>query len=516
MEAKSIPSRPGGVTNFGPIVLPAVALLASVNLAAQIPLERFYDDDPALRQSALQQLASASSSQKEEYLTPLVKLIQTGSDAEGQRDYRLEPAFARIGPASIPQLLSLLDDHRRRVKGFAAEAIAMIRPTDPAAVAKLREMLNDEDFGVRGSVAESILSIGISDDKAQNIIREEARGNGEPVSQEMVLQRFAKTGPVSDQTIRGWIEALSSDESFTAFSAVGFLSLSGTPAVPSLLTAVKSENSNTRAGAMQALQGMHLYRSDIDAAAFQALKNDASARVRFYARQILVSLITVEARDALLQDEIDEIARKRKLNEDARATETRSFTRDEVLAPIAPDPDHTYPLEVSDRLETKAPDGTTIFTVVFAGKNREDLLRVWSVRGGRYRLLREKAAEEGVWHLSAGAFHFGAKVYLHLMALYSGTGSQRSDEFFRVESGGLTPLKTPQGLPFQLPAGEGVWKGFDETFRDQDLSFAFFIWNQGDANCCPNAGLVKGKYTIVGNELRYARWTRSKVPDRPE
>ena len=370
---KSITSRHG---EFRLMKVAAVALLASLDVTAQIPLERFYDDDPALRQTALQQFAALPSGQRAAYIAPLVNLIQNGSDAKGQRDYRLEPVIARIGPVAIRQLLSLLDDHRRRVKGFAAEAVAMIRPTDPAAIAKLREMLNEKDFGVRGSVAESILSMGLADDKAQAIIREEARGNGEPVSQEMLQQRFAKAGPISDQKITGWIEALPSDESFTAFSAVGFLSMAGTPAVPSLLTAVKSENSNTRAGAMQALQGMHLYRSDIDAAAFQALKNDPSARVRFYARQILVSLITVEARDALLQDEIDEIARSKKLQEAARLTSTRSFTRDEVLAGIPPDPDHTYRLAVFQRLETKSPDGTTIFTVVFAGKNRGDLLRV--------------------------------------------------------------------------------------------------------------------------------------------
>ncbi len=455
----------------------SIALLASLNLAvavlnlaAQIPVERFYDDDPALRQAALQQFALLPSGQKAAYVAPLVNLIQNGSDADGQRAYRLEPVFARIGPVAIPQLMPLLDASRT-VKGFAAQALAMIRPTDPAAVEKLRTLLNDDDLWVRARAAESILSLGISDDKAQAIIREEARGRGEVISAE---------------------------------------------GVPSLLTALKSENSDTRAGAMQALQGMHLYRSDIDAAAFQSLKNDPSARVRYYARQILVSLITVTARDALLQDEVDEKERTKKVEEDARLTRTRSYTRDEVLASIAPDPDHTSPLEVSERLETKSPDGTVVLTVVFAGQNRGDLLRVWSVRGGRYRLLREKDAEEGVWHLSAGTFHFGSKVYLHLMAVYSGTGSQHSDEFFRVESGGLTPIKTPQGLPLKLAADEGVWKGFDETFRDQDLSFAFFIWKQGDANCCPTAGLVKGKYTIVGNQLRYARWTRSKVPETPE
>src|ERR1700685_770267 len=132
---KSITSRHG---EFRLMKVAAVALLASLDVTAQIPLERFYDDDPALRQTAVQQFAALPSGQRAAYIAPLVNLIQNGSNAEGQRDYRLEPVIATIGPVAIRQLLSLLDDHRRRVKGFAAEAVAMIRPTDPAAIAKLR------------------------------------------------------------------------------------------------------------------------------------------------------------------------------------------------------------------------------------------------------------------------------------------------------------------------------------------------------------------------------------------
>jgi hypothetical protein len=256
---------------------------------------------------------------------------------------------------------------------------------------------------------------------------------------------------------------------------------------------------------------MHLYRSDIAAAAIQALKSDPSARVRSYARQILLSEITEAAEDAFLQDDIEEIARKQKLDAGASRARMRSYTREEVLAAIAPDPDHTYPLEVSETVESKAPDGTRVFTVVHTGKNRADLLRVWMVRDSRYRLLRENSVEDDA-RLSAERFHFGDQVFLHLMILFNGTGRQRSDEFFRVESGGLTPLKTPGGLPLTLAYGETVMNGFEESFQDQDLRFEFFIWKDGDAHCCPSAGRVQGKYTIVGNELRYASWTRSDVP----
>lgn len=103
-------------------------------------------------------------------------------------------------------------------------------------------------------------------------------------------------------------------------------------------------------------------------------------------------------------------------------------------------------------------------------------------------------------------------MYLHVLATHGGNGNHHTDEFFRVESGGLTPIKTPKGLPLKLAPDEAVMNGFDESFQDRDLRFAFSIWKKGDGHCCPSAGSVKGKYTIVGNELRYARWTRSKPP----
>jgi len=143
-----------------------------------------------------------------------------------------------------------------------------------------------------------------------------------------------------------------------------------------------------------------------------------------------------------------------------------------------------------------------VFAVRHSGKNRGDLLRVWGVRAGRYRLLREDSVEYDFEHLSASALQFRGNVYLHVLATHGGNGKHHTDEFFRVESGGLTPIKTPNGLPLKLAADEEIMNGFNE----------FSIRKKGDGHCCPSAGSVKGKYTIVGDELRYARWTRSKLP----
>jgi hypothetical protein len=95
-----------------------------------------------------------------------------------------------------------------------------------------------------------------------------------------------------------------------------------------------------------------------------------------------------------------------------------------------------------------------------------------------------------------------------------GTAYEHEDDFYRIESGRLTELATPEGLPLVLAPGEGVWKGFSESFKDDRLEFEFGIWKGGDANCCPTAGRVKGTYTIVGDELKYATWNRFEANPR--
>jgi hypothetical protein len=359
-------------------------------------------------------------------------------------------------------------------------------------------MLKDSDTWVQQRVAESLMSIGIADEEAKSIIREAWKSAGSP------LIRSKPPGTMSD-----WLQLLSSDDPVVVHDAECALRDAGEAAVSELIAALKSEDSMARIGAAETLQTMHLYRSDIEAAFVQALQ-DPSGRVREYARRALHFQVTETAMDALLQDEIAEIARKRAMERRALREKTRPHSRAEVLAPIPSDPDDAYPLEVTAQFETKAQDGTVLLTVLHTGKERGDLLRVWRPRQGNYYLVKEDGTAEPGIHLSAGGFRYQGKAYLHVMHRWDGTGYQHEDEFFRIESGGLVRLSTPKGLPLVLAPGEGVWKGFFETFKDDQLEFQFGIWKNGDANCCPTAGWVKGTYTIVGDELKYATWNRSK------
>jgi hypothetical protein len=127
-----------------------------------------------------------------------------------------------------------------------------------------------------------------------------------------------------------------------------------------------------------------------------------------------------------------------------------------------------------------------------------------------YFLIKEQEGADFGVHLSAEGFHYQGKGYLHIMELSAGTGYEHTDEIFRIESGGLHPIAMPQGLPPVVAPNEGVWKGLMQGFEDDYLTFAFGIYNGGDANCCPTAGWATGTYTIVGDEMRYATWSRSK------
>ena len=472
-----------------------VLIPLAVVLYGQISTQQLTSDDPNLRQAALRQLAVLSVSEKSRYVPELVRLLH---DKEA---HRVVLAFAKIGPSAVPALLNLLDDPDRGVRGFAAEATATIRPIMPETIDKLRLMLKDRDEWVQRRVAESILSIGISDEEAQSVVREEWKSAA-----------LRLIGPKPGGSISDWVRLLSSDDLVTRFGAVYSLTGAGPPAVPVLIKALKSDDPEVRAGAAEALQGMHLFGSDIEAACIQALQ-DPSARVREFARNVLFFQVTETAMDALLQDEIAEIARKTAIEQRAQIERARPHSLAEVLAPIPSDPDNSHPLEVTDQFGTKSPDGTVLFTVLYKGRERGDLLRVWRVRQGRYYLVKEDTAEPDS-DLSAGWFYYQGKAYLHVMHRWNGTGYQHEDEFFRIESGGLVKLTTPRGLPLVLAPGEGVWKGFLETFEDDDLEFEFGIWKGDDANCCPTAGWAKGTYTIVGNELRYATWNRSK--DMPQ
>jgi len=88
-----------------------------------------------------------------------------------------------------------------------------------------------------------------------------------------------------------------------------------------------------------------------------------------------------------------------------------------------------------------------------------------------------------------------------------GTGNLRQEHLFVAHSSGdlisVELVSAATAFAPRLRPGEGVWKGEENSFGDAGLAFTFYIWKEGDANCCPSAGKVTGTYTLEERDGRY-------------
>jgi hypothetical protein len=100
-------------------------------------------------------------------------------------------------------------------------------------------------------------------------------------------------------------------------------------------------------------------------------------------------------------------------------------------------------------------------------------------------------------------FRLSGEYFIHLMLLCSGTAYLHRDSFVWV-----APDGTLHGVKFAAPAvqyrglreGESVWKGEVNVFLDDDATFRFGIWREGDANGDPSGGQVIGRYKLIGDK----------------
>jgi hypothetical protein len=118
---------------------------------------------------------------------------------------------------------------------------------------------------------------------------------------------------------------------------------------------------------------------------------------------------------------------------------------------------------------------------------------------------------------------------IQITEIQSGTGRYTREHVFETivmpvrvsrRAPGLD-LKEVEFIPaaesFQahLAKGEGVWKGVTSRFTTDGLFFDFYIWNDGDANCCPTAGTVNGTYKVErqpDGRLRISMDTFKRAP----
>ena len=162
-------------------------------------------------------------------------------------------------------------------------------------------------------------------------------------------------------------------------------------------------------------------------------------------------------------------------------------------------------------------DDRELFITVHQGPNRQ-IAKIYAKEKNGYRLLRSiEALGLGSYFNKPNIFWYKVSPtdYLHLIQIKSvdsGTAHISTEYLFNVEMHNndlvLEPVEfipAPQSYAPKLNEKEGVWKGEENNLAADELTFRFYIWKEGDYNCCPTAGYVTGNY-----ELKEARITKDE------
>jgi hypothetical protein len=141
------------------------------------------------------------------------------------------------------------------------------------------------------------------------------------------------------------------------------------------------------------------------------------------------------------------------------------------------------------------------------GDSENDIASIYERIGDRYKLLRRIHSQSSwfaepkvVWATVEGS-NSGEQLIV-VTELFPGTAHLREEHVFLVRSDsgrGLEDVEfvsAPMSLDRLLRPGEGVWKGAHNDFSDTSIAFTFYIWKEGDGNCCPTAGKVVGTYAL--------------------
>lgn len=195
------------------------------------------------------------------------------------------------------------------------------------------------------------------------------------------------------------------------------------------------------------------------------------------------------------------------------------LSKGRIVADIPGDSLNPNPLELGYAFPVPSWNQEELFVTLHRGKGRPDRLAVWRNVQGKFRAVLDLEAEEGPdfsYFDQVTSFRYKGNQFLHVPLIYTGTGHIRKDRIYCVLPSSalqeITFQPAPEAFSKHLKKGEGVWKGENDFFSDERLAFEFYIWKEGDGNCCPSAGRVTGTYQIFG-EVRWDPKTNKQVAD---
>jgi len=160
--------------------------------------------------------------------------------------------------------------------------------------------------------------------------------------------------------------------------------------------------------------------------------------------------------------------------------------------------------QIETPISLRGPNGITLLASIQANEDGATV-RIWRPIDDGFQLSYETNSKSGisVATYDVEAFCLSGEYFVHLMLLDSGTGYFHIDTFLWI-----APDVTLQRAKFVeaakayrgLGKGEGVWKGEVDQFRDDNATFRFGVWREGDANADPTGGQVKGHYKLTGGK----------------
>lgn len=473
--------------------------------AAGALLDALKDPDPSVRMYAADALGGVSPT------TPAVVrgLIRRVRDRDRGVHNRAVRALGRIGPAAAPSVPALLDALERRGDSPTAtlvRALGNIGPAAIAAVPTLIEVLEEDRYSV-AVVAQALGELGDGAGLAvPQLLSALARAVANPRAQssasherDVIVASLALIGAPAVGPLRAALTDLDPAFREATAEALARMGVAALDAQGDLEDRLDDPAAVVRAAAAEALgsMGSHALGS---APALEARLADTNAFVRARAAAALVSLGDPGSLQAVARYRVNETSISESGDADARL-----WTVDGMRAARPPTSRYRYPLDLELEVTLQTEDDVALRVTVHSGLERPDLLTVWRTDGDSLRQMLSWEAEGAARFDPPHSFTYRSVLLLHLHLRYPGTGQFREDVVYYVSPDGAlhrVRLSAPgERYLAALSPGEGVWKSPSFDFREDTMRFSFGIWREGDANCCPSGGQVKGAFELQGSAV---------------
>jgi HEAT repeat protein/uncharacterized protein YecT (DUF1311 family) len=513
-------------------------------------LERLLSSNKSIRESASGSMSQLDVAAREALVKELIKALAAGNydvhrravdalvkigapgvpalveayNAETTNDHTLRLAvintLSEIGPATkdvIPTVLKGLKDTYWIVRLASADALGKFQLADKDVTTALAAATADADTSVRDRACQALGNIGpgakdavpaivvVLNDKGPDKVQDA----GYNLMHGSAASALGAIGAYSEDAVSALIKTLSDDQNFVRFNASEALAKIGPSALPALIAAMKDNDIYSRIEVVRAISAMKPVSPDAEPALVAAL-SDSNSQVCEYAVSALLGIGTESAKSAILKYE-QNLQNRREEQAAAKEKElVRLYKKNEIVASIPPDSNNKYSSDLEYVFSIATYNQNELYVTLHKGKDRPDLLRIWRKTDDRYAIAKEMTAGEndGAYFDQVSAFSYNItrdqrEQFIHVPLIFSGTGHYREDTIYCI----LPDLSlqeiviepAPDWFADKLKPGEGVWKGEILSLSSDKLEFEFYIWNEGDANCCPTAGRVKGTYKIVGD-----------------